>query len=59
MRAQKFMDDCNLKTTDILTVTQNDRVDISVTDDEINASSYEKPVKTKVVSVDLTSLTQT
>ena len=59
MRVQKFMNDRILRLTETTKVSKNDDVAIFVTDKELCAFSYEKTVKTKVVSTDLKTLTQT
>ena len=53
------MNDCILKSTETTKVSKNDGVAIFVTDEELSAFSYEQTVKAKVVSKDLTTLTQT
>ena len=58
MRVQKFMNDRVLKSTETTKVSKNDAA-IFVTDEELSAFSHEKTVNTKVVSIDLKSLTQT
>ena len=57
MRIQKFMNDRNLKSNEIMKGSKNDDVTIFVTDEELIAFSYERFVKTKVVSIDLKTLT--
>ena len=59
MRVQKFMNDRILKLTETTKFSKNDDVAIFVTDRELCVFSYEKTVKTKVVSTDLKTLTQT
>ena len=46
-RIQKFMDNHILMTTETTTVTQNDKVNIEVTDDELSASSFQKKSESK------------
>ena len=52
VRVQKFMDNRILKTTETTTVTQNDKVNIELMDDELSASTFQKKVKAKVVKID-------
>ena len=47
VRIQKFMDNRILKTTETTTVTQNDQVNIKVTDDELSASTFQKKSESK------------
>ena len=47
VRIQKFMDNRILKTTETTTVTQNDKVNIKVTDDELSASTFQKKSESK------------
>ena len=56
---QKFMDNRILKTTETITVTQNDKVNIEVTDDELSASTFQKKVKAKVGKIDGKTVIQT
>ena len=58
MRVQKFMNDRILKSTETTKVSKNDAA-IFVTDQALSAFSHEKTVNTKVVSIDLKTLTQT
>ena len=53
------MDNRVLKTTETTTVTQNDKVNIEVTDDELGASTSQKIVKEKVVKTDRKTVIQT
>ena len=41
------MDNHILKTTETTTVTQNDKVNIKVTDDELSASTFQKKSESK------------
>ena len=41
-----------MKTTVTTTATQNDKANIEVTDDELNASAFQKSVEAKVVKID-------
>ena len=47
VRIQKFMDNRILKTTETTTVTQKDKVNIKVTDDELSASTFQKKSESK------------
>ena len=58
MRVQKFMNDCIMKSTETTKVSKNDDVAIFVTDEELNAFSYERPVKAEFFFIDLKTLTQ-
>ena len=49
MGVQKFMNDCILKSTETTKVIKNDGVAIFITDEELNAFSYEKTLKQEVV----------
>ena len=42
MRIQKFMNNRILKSTESTTVTENNNINIELTDDELNASPFEK-----------------
>ena len=42
MRIQKFMNNCILKSAESTTVTENNNINIELTDDELNASPFEK-----------------
>ena len=52
LRIQKNLDRPVLKTTVTTTATQNDKANIEVTDDELNASAFQKSVEAKVVKID-------
>ena len=52
LRIQKNLDNPVLKTTVTTTATQNDKANIEVTDDELNASAFQKSVEAKVVKID-------
>ena len=52
LRIQKNLDNSILKTTETTTATQNDEANIEVTDDELNASAFQKNVEAKVVKID-------
>ena len=49
MGVQKVMNDCILKSTETTKVIKNDGVAIFITDEELNAFSYEKTLKQEVV----------
>ena len=59
VRIQKFMDNRVLKIAETTTVTQNDKANIEVTDDELSASTFPKNVKAKVVKIDGKTVIQT
>ena len=59
VRIQKFMDNRILKTTETTTVTQNDKANVEVTDDELSAATFEKNVKVNVVKIDRKTVIQT
>ena len=59
LRIQKFMDNRVLKTTETTTVTQNDKANIEEMDDELNASTFQKYVKAKIVKIDGKTVIQT
>ena len=59
MGVQKFMNVRILKSTETTKVIKNDGVAIFITDEELNAFSYEKTLKQEIVSSDLKTLTQT
>ena len=42
MRIQKFMNNRILKSTESTTVTENNSINIELTDDELNTSPFEK-----------------
>ena len=52
LRIQKNLENSILKTTETTTATQNDEANIEVTDDELNASAFQKNVEAKVVKID-------
>ena len=52
MRIQKFINNHILKSTEWTTVTENNNINIELTDDELNASLFEKIVNAKIVKID-------
>ena len=52
MRIQKFMNNRILKSTESTTVTENNNISIELTDDELNASPFEKILNDKIVKID-------
>ena len=56
MRIQKFMNNRILKSTESLTVTENNNINIELTDDELNASPFEKIINAKIVKKDAKTL---
>ena len=58
MRIQKFMNNCILKSTESTTVTKNNNFNIELTDNELNASTFEKVVNVKFVKIDAKTLIQ-
>ena len=59
LRIQKFMDNRILKTTQTTAVTQNDKANITVTDNKLSASAFQKKLKAKVVKIDGKTVIQT
>ena len=53
-----FMDNRILKFTESTTVTENNNINIELTDDELNASPFEKIVNAKIVKIDAKTLIQ-
>ena len=58
MRIQKFMNNRILKPTESAIVTENSNINIELTDDELNASPFEKIVNAKIVKIDAKTLIQ-
>ena len=58
MRIPKFMNNRILKSTESTIVTENSNINIELTDDELNASSFEKIVNAKIVKIDAKTLIQ-
>ena len=58
MRIQKFMNNRILKSTESTIVTESSNINIELTDDELNASSFEKIVSAKIVKIDAKTLIQ-
>ena len=56
MRIQKFLNNRILKSTESTTVTENNNINIELTDDELNASLFEKIVNAKIVKIDAKAL---
>ena len=52
MRIQKFINNRILKSTESTTVSENSNINIELTDDELNASIFEKIVNAKIVKID-------
>ena len=52
MRIQKFMNNRILKFAESTRVTENSNINIELTDDELNASSFEKIVNAKIGKID-------
>ena len=53
-----FMDNRILKFTESTTVTENNNINIELTDDELNDSPFEKTVNDKIVKIDAKTLIQ-
>ena len=51
MRIQNFMNRI-LKSTESTTVTENNYINIELTDDELNASPFGKIINAKIVKID-------
>ena len=52
------MNNCILKSTESTKVTENNKIDIELTDDELNVSPFEKIVNAKIVKIDAKTLIQ-
>ena len=55
MRIQKFLNNCILKST---TVTENNNINIELSNDELNASPFERIANAKIVKIDPKTLIQ-
>ena len=58
MRIQMFINNCILKSTESTTVTENNNINTKLTDDELNASPFEKVANPKIVKIDAKTLIQ-
>ena len=58
MRIQMFINNCILKSTESTTVTENNNINTKLTNDELNASPFEKVANPKIVKIDAKTLIQ-
>ena len=58
MRIQKFMNNRILEFIESTIITENNNINIELTNDELNAFPFEKNVNTKIVKIDAKTLIQ-